>query len=217
MALLHVALALSTWHCGALHSARGTRAAPSTPPRREFFCAAGAAACLAVASPAAAKGRATQPALYLRYGPRIEKFGAYLAQDLDATVARGDWAKLEADCAAETGDKKGRKVGPIYSGTSAMSLWANTYSDVKPSPKTKAMQAEVDVIEAAREFLASQVACKGTGACLKAEGGILGFGGKAPPKPSDRELAASAASAAAQARQAFNRFVALNNEKPPVS
>ena len=130
--------------------------------------------------------------------------------------AGGDWAKLEADCAAETGDKKGRKVGPIYSGTSAMSLWANTYSDVKPSEKTKAMQAEVDVIEAAREFLAGQ-ACQGTGACLKAEGGLFGFGGKAPPKPSDATLAASSRSAAKQARQAFNRFVALNNEKPPVS
>ena len=73
-----------------------------------------------------------------------------------------------------------------------MELWANTYSDRKQSVKTQRMLAEAEIVEKTREYVAG-VACKGTGECLKAEGGFFGIGAKPAPKPSDGELTSATA------------------------
>ena len=47
----------------------------------------------------------------------------------------------------------------MYSGLTAMELWANTYSDRKQSVKTQRMLAEAEIVEKTREYVAG-VACK---------------------------------------------------------
>ena len=182
--------------CVARHANDGTsrRRRDADDPRRRRSVAATRWLEMRVAATrlrpqaASAKGRATQKPNFLRYGPRIKTLGGLLESDIDKMISSGDWAGLEAACVGEA-KKKGDKVGPFYSGVTAMELWGNTYSDQVVSSKTKAMLAEAEIVSQAREFLAN-LACKGNGTCLKAEGGLFGFGGKAPPKPSDRELAA---------------------------
>lgn len=197
-----------------------TTSALTQPTQRRAVLQGGAASAAAaltglVPGAASAKGRATQAAMMQRYSPRIESFGEYLNGDLESTIAKNDWAALAADC-SDTDDKKKKvKLGPLYRGESAMDLWANTYSDVSTSPKTKAMLAEVEAITRARAAL-SDVACRGTGACAKATGGFFGFGAKAAPPPAASQLVAEATKARGDAKAAFNRYVGLNNQRVPL-
>ena len=187
----------------------------SLAPRREFLgAAAGAAAAATTLLPQAAHatGKATQKTLFLRYEKRIAGLGSYF-DELESAISNADWAAVTTACEADT-SKKG-KIGPVYSGLTAMELWANTYSDRKQSVKTQRMLAEAEIVNKVREYVGGG-AGKGTGECLKAEGGFFGLGAKAPPRPSDRELTSAALGAVKQARGAFNRFVALNNEALPL-
>ena len=88
--------------------------------------------------------------------------------ELEAAISNADWAAVTTACEADT-SKKG-KIGPVYSGLTAMELWANTYSDRKQSVKTQRMLAEAEIVNKVREYVGG-VACKGTGECLKAERG----------------------------------------------
>ena len=180
--------------------------------RRDFLSFGAAAAATLLPQAAHATGKATQKKLFLGYGPRIGKLGSYF-DELEASISKADWVAVAAACAADT--KKKGKIGPVYSGLSAMELWANTYSDRTESVKSKRMLAEAEVVAKMREYLV-EVSCKGTGECLKAEGGFLGMGAKAAVKPSDRELSSAALGAVKQARGAFNRYVAVNNEALPL-
>ena len=184
----------------------------SLAPRRDFLGAAAAAATTLLPQAAHATGKATQKTLFLRYEKRIAGLGSYF-DELEGAISNADWAAVATACEADT-SKKG-KIGPVYSGLTAMELWANTYSDRKQSVKTQRMLAEAEIVEKTREYVAG-VACKGTGECLKPEGGFFGLGAKPAPKPSDGELKSAALGAVKQARGAFNRFVALNNEALPL-
>ena len=184
----------------------------SLAARRDFLGAAAAAATTLLPQAAHATGKATQKTLFLRYEKRIAGLGSYF-DELEGAISNADWAAVATACEADT-SKKG-KIGPVYSGLTAMELWANTYSDRKQSVKTQRMLAEAEIVEKTREYVAG-VACKGTGECLKPEGGFFGLGAKPAPKPSDGELKSAALGAVKQARGAFNRFVALNNEALPL-
>jgi hypothetical protein len=189
----------------------------SLPPaaiaeRREVLSFGAAAAATLLPQAAHATGKATQKTNFLRYGPRIQTLGKYF-DELESAISSADWAAVVAACAADV--KKKGKVGPIYAGESAMELWASTYSETKKSVKTENMLAEAEIIGKARESLGG-VACKGTGECLKPEGGLFGIGGKVPPKPSDRDLAVACLGEVKQMRKAFNRYVAANNYGLPL-
>ena len=144
----------------------------SLAPRRDFLGAAAAAATTLLPQAAHATGKATQKTLFLRYEKRIAGLGSYF-DELEAAISNADWAAVATACEADT-SKKG-KIGPVYSGLTAMELWANTYSDRKQSVKTQRMLAEAEIVEKVREYVGG-VACKGTGECLKAEGGFFGLG-----------------------------------------
>lgn len=189
---------------------------PTTARRSLLTGGAAAAAAVVLPQAAGARGRATQGAAMQRYSPRIAAFGAYLAGDLEKTIDGGDWSTLAAECVTVEDKKKKIKLGTLPRGESAMDLWANTYSDNTKSDKTKEMLAEVERISAARATLAD-VACRGTGACAKGEGGLFGFGAKKAAPASPQQLASEAAQATADAKAAFNRYVGLNNDRVPVS
>ena len=196
-----------------LASASALKPATTLDRRQLGSAVVGAAGAALLPQTASAKGRATQPANYLRYNPRIEKLGEYIVGDAVSELQTANWAKLVDDTAAELG-KKGGKIGVFCNGELAADLWANTYSDVKESDKTKAMKAEVDKMIAARETLAD-VGCRGMGTCLKKEGGLFGFGAKEAPRPSNQQLVNEGAAALGAAKQAYNTFVALNNQNLP--
>lgn len=99
--------------------------------------------------------------------------------------------------------KKKGKVGPLYAGTSAMSLWASTYSDSAITATTKELDAQVEVLVKLRETL-EDVALKGTGEGLKKTGGFFGIGGKQEPPPSPAALKKEAMTALSSAKTAYN-------------
>ena len=200
-----------------LSRAASLKPTPGSATRRHLLTSGTAAAAGVALLPqaASAKGRATQPANYLRYSPRIASFGVYLESGVESTIVKGDWAKLAADCSSVVDKKKQIRIGPIFDGETAMDLWANTYSETKVSDKTKAMTDQVELIAEAREALAG-IACKGAGTCLKMEGGFFGFGAKEAPKPSNSQLINEAAPQVVKAKAAYNKFVALNNQNLPM-
>uniref|UniRef100_A0A7S3K4D3 Uncharacterized protein n=1 Tax=Aureoumbra lagunensis TaxID=44058 RepID=A0A7S3K4D3_9STRA len=156
-----------------------------------------------------ARGRGTQPAMFLRYQPRIAAFGSYLKSDVGKKIADADWTALKADVAADLKKKKG-KIGPIYNGESAMSLWAASYSETFITDKSKEMQEKVDEITQFRKSLES-IALKGTGDGLAKTGGFFGLGAKPEPKPSDATLQKEAKAALTKAVKAYNDYVEINN------
>merc|ERR1719506_3283352 len=113
-----------------LASASALKPATTLDRRQLGSAVVGAAGAALLPQTASAKGRATQPANYLRYNPRIEKLGAYIVGDAVSELQSANWAKLVDDTAAELG-KKGGKIGVFCNGELAADLWANTYSDVK--------------------------------------------------------------------------------------
>ena len=123
----------------------------SLAPRRDFLGAAAAAATTLLPQAAHATGKATQKTLFLRYEKRIAGLGSYF-DELESAISNADWAAVATACEADT-SKKG-KIGPVYSGLTAMELWANTYSDRKQSVKTQRMLAEAEIVEKTREYVA---------------------------------------------------------------
>lgn len=71
------------------------------------------------------------PLCIFRYGSRVEAIRGFLAGDLRALISSGDFEGIKA----ATGKK-----GAVGSYLGALDLWAATYSDSSPSPKSVAMQ-----------------------------------------------------------------------------
>lgn len=167
-----------------------------------------------VPATAFARGRGTQPAMMQRYSPRIIAYGTYLSSDLPKIVDAADWSKLKQSVAAEVAKKKG-KIGPLYNGESAMTLWANTYSDSVVTPKQKEMDEQVAALADVRARLET-IALKGTGEGLKKSGGFFGIGAKTEPPPPDAILKKEATKAIADAKSAYNAYIAINNNNVPL-
>lgn len=132
---------------------------------------------------------------------RLIRSRRYLKSDLPKKIEASDWAALKEDTAADL--KKKGKVGPLYAGASAMTLWAATYSETAITPTTKELDAQVEVLVNLRETLLD-VALKGTGEGLKKTGGFFGIGGKQEPAPSPAALKKEAMTALAAAKTAYN-------------
>mmetsp|Transcript_5238 Transcript_5238/g.15908 ORF Transcript_5238/g.15908 Transcript_5238/m.15908 type:complete len:232 (-) Transcript_5238:260-955(-) len=190
--------------------------AAEAPARHEDLdrrrVAASLLAVIALPGVASARGRGTQPAMFQRYSPRIVSFGEYLKSELPAKIEAADWAAVKADTEAEINKKKG-PVGALYRGTSAMSLWASTYSETAVTPTQKELDAQVDVLVDLRAALAA-VADKGMGNTKKT-GGIFGFGAKQEPPPPPSVLKREAFKALASAKTAYNEYVAVSNKNAP--
>lgn len=180
------------------------------PINRRVF----AASVASVPATAFARGRGTQPAMMQRYSPRIIAYGTYLTSDLPKIVDAADWPALKKSVAAEVAKKKGN-IGPLYSGESAMSLWANTYSETVVTPKQKDMDEQVAVLADVRARLET-IALKGTGEGLKKTGGFFGIGAKTELPPAEVTLKKEANKAIADAKAAYNAYIAINNNGVPL-
>jgi len=120
------------------------RAALEAHDRRSLLGSATAGVVLLplmLPSEAFARGRGTQPAVFQRYQGRITSYGTFLKSELPKIIEAADWNALKEAVAADTKTKKG-KIGKLYNGESAMSLWAATYSETSITDKTKAMQGK---------------------------------------------------------------------------
>ncbi|KAJ8613353.1 hypothetical protein CTAYLR_002253 [Chrysophaeum taylorii] len=151
--------------------------------------------------------------MFQRYSPRIVAYGEYIKSDLPKIVEASDWTALKGSVIAELNKKKG-KIGPLYNGEAAMSLWAATYSETALTEKQKNMDARVAVLAEARGKLES-IALKGTGEGLKKTGGFFGIGASTEPPPPPAVLKKEAMAAVAAAKQAYNEYVDINNAGIP--
>jgi len=155
--------------------------------------------------PAFARGRATQIASWSRYGSRVEAIRGFLAGDLRALISSGDFEGIKA----ATGKK-----GAVGSYLGALDLWAATYSDSSPSPKSVAMQADVAKMRTAAAEL-NVLAKKATGEDVKKEGGLFGLGAKDAVVPTGAAMTALLNEVRDKAIAAYNDYCVLNNEGHP--
>jgi len=129
-----------------------------------------------------------------------------MAGTFQGYVKSGDFASMKAD----TDPKK----GVFTSFMTACDLWAASYSDANPSPKTVAMLDDVNKL---REFQAEvySIARRGLGEEVKTTGGLFGVGGKAEPAPTPAEAKVELLAAYEKAKVAYNDYCVINNEGRP--
>eukprot|EP00614_Pseudopedinella_elastica_P005777 CAMPEP_0172589488 /NCGR_PEP_ID=MMETSP1068-20121228/8201_1 /TAXON_ID=35684 /ORGANISM="Pseudopedinella elastica, Strain CCMP716" /LENGTH=254 /DNA_ID=CAMNT_0013385097 /DNA_START=1 /DNA_END=765 /DNA_ORIENTATION=- len=164
------------------------------------FLAAGAPA------PAFARGRATQIAAWSRYGSRVEGMRSWLAGDLKAMIASSDFAGLK--------EATGTKKSTVASYLGALDLWAASYSDANPSPKTVAMQGDVEAMRTATTEL-NVLAKKALGEDVKKSGGFFGIGAKDEVVPTGAAMAKLLNEVRDKAVAAYNNYCEVNNEGHP--
>lgn len=156
--------------------------------------------------PASARGRATQVAMWSRYGSRVEGMRSFIVGDLKGIINSGDFESLKSMTAPK---------GSIFSSyVGAMDLWAGTYSDSSPTPKTVAMQKDVQALRDVQVELQS-IAKRALGEEVTKSGGLFGIGAKSDPVPSAAEAKKLVTDAQAAAINAYNDYCALNNEGHP--
>ena len=156
--------------------------------------------------PAAARGRSTQVAAWSRYGARIQQLRSWLAGDLKAIIASSDYDALKTATAPK------KSILSNYLG--AMDLWAATYSDASPSPKTLRMLDDVVKLRQAQAEL-NVLAMKATGEGLKTTGGVFGLGGKKEEVPTAGEMKKLLTAVQKSAIEAYNDYAVVNNDGHP--
>lgn len=172
-----------------------------------FGAAVLAASGMAAApQPAEARGRSTQMAAWSRYGARIQQMRSWLAGDLKAIIASADYEALKVATAPK------KSVLTNYLG--AMDLWASSYSDASPSPKTLRMLDDVVKLRQAQAEL-NVLALKATGEGLKNQGGLFGLGGKKEEAPTPAEMKSLLAKVQKSAIEAYNDYAVVNNDGHP--
>jgi len=146
-------------------------------------------------SPVDARGRATLEQAYERYTPRIIAGGQFYANDLKAMIAKGDWEgiksatsdppeKTKTDLTKQDGGmaERASKAGEFSEARVmvAADLFAATFSDNSISQKTKNMKEQVNGMRKTVQGL--NLAARQALGETRNEGGVFGFGGKAPNK-----------------------------------
>lgn len=180
---------------------------PSLPKgeltRREsglaFFAAA--AATVALPGQASARGRATQIKSWERYGSRVEGMRSWLAGSLPALIKTGNAAAIR-----DATEKKGQGLSYL----AAMDLWAATFTDASPSPKTNAMLAKSDELRTILKDM-NALAYRAMGENLKSSGGFLGVGASKEKALSPDEFKSAMNAKLADAKVAYSAYVDVNN------
>ena len=174
-----------------------TCAQPSEPLSRRAVVASAAAVlpALFAQSAVAEQTLVTRQQAYSRYVPRIERGRDYWSTAVKKAVASSDWTTL---------NKAIEKKGSIDRIFGPMQLWASSFSGKSISEKTIAMNAAVDELRDAVNFLT--VATVGT----EKGGGFLGFGGAKKIEESKRQQLALAAYQ--KGVKAINKFIDIGND-----
>mmetsp|Transcript_30691 Transcript_30691/g.72444 ORF Transcript_30691/g.72444 Transcript_30691/m.72444 type:complete len:219 (-) Transcript_30691:209-865(-) len=174
-----------------------TCAQPSEPLSRRAVVASAAAVlpALFAQSAVAEQTLVTRQQAYSRYVPRIERGRDYWSTAVKKAVASSDWTTL---------NKAIEKKGSIDRIFGPMQLWASSFSGKSISEKTIAMNAAVDELRDAVNFLT--VATVGT----EKGGGFLGFGGSKKIEESKRQQLALAAYQ--KGAKAINKFIEIGND-----